>query len=140
MGILDQNDEAHRRADERLRQDVVVWLTTVEPGGQPQSTPVWFLWDGDSFLIYSQPAARKVANIRGRPQVSLHLNSDPEADQAVIVEATARLAGDEPPADRQPAYLEKYREGIAGIDMTPESFAADYAQPIRAVPTRIRAW
>jgi PPOX class probable F420-dependent enzyme len=140
MGILDPNDEAHRRADERLRSDVVVWLTTVGAGGQPQSTPVWFLWDGESFLIYSQPGARKVANIRGQPQVSLHLNSDPEADQAVIVEAGAHLADDEPPADRQPDYLEKYRDGIAGIDMTPESFAADYAQPIRAVPTRVRAW
>src|SRR5690242_11039871 len=140
MGILDPNDEAHRRADERLRQDVVVWLTTVGAGGQPQSTPVWFLWDGDSFLIYSQPSARKVDNIRRQPQVSLHLNSDPEADQAVVFEAAARLADDEPPADQQPDYLEKYRDGIAGIDMTPESFAADYAQPIRAIPTRARAW
>jgi PPOX class probable F420-dependent enzyme len=140
MGILDPNDEAHRRADERLRSDVVVWLTTVDAGGQPQSTPVWFLWDGESFLIYSQPGARKVANIRSQPRVSLHLNSDPEADQAVIVEAGAHLADDEPPADRQPDYLEKYRDGIAGIDMTPQSFAADYAQPIRAVPTRVRAW
>jgi PPOX class probable F420-dependent enzyme len=140
MGILDPNDEAQRRADERLRQDVVVWLTTVGAGGQPQSTPVWFLWDGDSFLIYSQPSARKVDNIRRQPQVSLHLNSDPEADQAVVFEAAARLADDEPPADKQPDYLEKYRDGIAGIDMTPESFAADYAQPIRAIPTRVRAW
>jgi PPOX class probable F420-dependent enzyme len=140
MGILDPNDEAQRRADERLRQDVVVWLTTVGAGGQPQSTPVWFLWDGDSFLIYSQPSARKVDNIRRQPQVSLHLNSDPEADQAVVFEAAARLADDEPPADQQPDYLEKYRDGIAGIDMTPESFAADYAQPIRAIPTRVRAW
>ena len=140
MGILDLSDEAQARAEERLRSDVVVWLTTVGPGGQPQSTPVWFLWDGESFLIYSQPAARKVENIRGQPQVSLHLNSDPEADQAVVFEAAARLAEDELPADRQPDYLEKYRDGIAGIDMTPASFAADYAQPIRAVPTRVRAW
>jgi len=84
--------------------------------------------------------AEVLGNIRRQPQVSLHLNSDPEADQAVIFEAAARLADDEPPADRQPDYLEKYRDGIAGIDMTPESFAADYAQPIRAVPTRVRAW
>ena len=140
MGFLDLDDAAQARAEERLRSEVVVWLTTVSDDGQPQTTPVWFVWDGDSFLIYSQPSARKVDNIRRQPQVSLHLNSDPEADQAVVFEAAARLADDEPPADRVSAYVGKYREDIAGLGMTDESFAADYAQPIRVVPTRVRAW
>ena len=140
MGFLDLDDAAQARAEERLRDELVVWLTTVAPDGQPQATPVWFLWDGDSFLIYSQPDTRKVANLRVHPEVSLHLNADAEGEDVVVFEATARLAGDEPPADAMPAYLEKYSEPIAGLGMTHESFAADYSQPIRAVPTRVRAW
>lgn len=140
VGFLDVEDQAQARADERLRSEIAVWLTTVAPNGQPQATPVWFLWDGDSFLIYSQPGARKVANIRANPLVSLHLNADADGEDAVIVEATARLADDEPPSDRVPDYLEKYRDGIAGLGWTPAKFAADYSQPIRAVPTRVRAW
>jgi PPOX class probable F420-dependent enzyme len=140
VGFLDMDDEAQARADERLRREIVVWLTSVAEDGRPQATPVWFLWDGESFLIYSQPGTRKVANIRGNPKVSLHLNSDAVGDDAVIVEATARLADDESPADRVPGYLEKYRDGIAGLGWTPAKFAGDYSQPIRAVPTRVRAW
>jgi hypothetical protein len=31
-------------ADGRLKSEPMIWLTTVTPSGQPQSTPVWFLW------------------------------------------------------------------------------------------------
>ena len=30
-------------------------MTTVRSDGQPQTVPVWFLWDDEGFLIYSQP-------------------------------------------------------------------------------------
>ena len=140
VGFLDLSDEAQARAGERLRSEIVVWLTSVTDDGQPQSTPVWFLWDGDSFLIYSRPGSPKVANIRRDAKVSLHLNSNADGDDAVIFEAAARLADDEPPADRVPAYVDKYRQGIADLGWTVEKFVGDYSQPIRAVPTRVRAW
>jgi PPOX class probable F420-dependent enzyme len=140
VGILDPNDEAQARADERLRSQMVIWLTSVAADGQPQSTPVWFLWDGDSFLIYSKPGSPKVANIRQQPKVSLHLNADAQGDDAVMFEATARLADDEPKADLVTDYIEKYREAVADLGWTNEQFARDYSQPIRAVPTRVRAW
>lgn len=140
MGFLDLSDDAQRRADERLRSEAVIWLTAVSESGQPQSTPVWFLWDGDSFLIFSQPQSRKIANLRAHPLVSLHLNAAADGEDAAIFEATAHLADDEPPAAAVAEYVEKYREDIAALGMTDESFGADYSQPIRAVPTRVRAW
>jgi len=140
MGFLDLSDQSQARAEERLHSAVVIWLTTISPDDQPQSTPVWFLWDGDSFLIYSKPASPKVASIRANAKVSLHLNSNHVGDDAVIFEAAARLADDEPPADRVPAYVEKYAGEIAGLGWTNERFAGDYSQPIRVVPTRVRAW
>src|SRR4051812_22438394 len=60
VGYLDLSDEAQARAEERLGTAVVIWLTTIADDEQPQSTPVWFLWDGDSFLIYSKPGSPKV--------------------------------------------------------------------------------
>jgi PPOX class probable F420-dependent enzyme len=140
VAYLDPADEAQARAEERLRQETVIWLTTVTSDAQPQSTPVWFLWDGDSFLIYSKPSSPKVGNIRTQPRVSLHLNANQDGDDAVIFEANARLADDEPPADRVPDYIDKYRQGVADLGWTTEQFVADYSQPIRAVPTRVRAW
>lgn len=47
----DDSTEIGARAERRLREEEIAWLTTVRADGQPQSVPVWFLWDGDTFLI-----------------------------------------------------------------------------------------
>jgi PPOX class probable F420-dependent enzyme len=65
--------EAGGRANRRLREELIAWLTTVRSDGQPQSVPVWFLWDGERFLIYSQPDRQKLRNIDRDPRVGLHL-------------------------------------------------------------------
>jgi PPOX class probable F420-dependent enzyme len=63
-------DDEQVYLEERLAREVVIWLTTVRSDGQPQTSPVWFVWDGQSFLIYSIPRSQKVPNIRGNPRVS----------------------------------------------------------------------
>ncbi len=50
--MLDTTREA------RLREEVIVWLTTVRSDGQPQSVPVWFLWDGEYVEKYRESIAR----------------------------------------------------------------------------------
>jgi PPOX class probable F420-dependent enzyme len=137
--MLDRATPQGRHADQRLREAPVVWLTTVNAAGQPQSSPVWFLWDGDTVLIYSRPGG-KARNITVNPKVALHLSDDGTGGDIVTVEGTAQVAADAPPADRNSAYLEKYRSGIARIGMTPERFAATYRVAIRVTPTRFRVW
>jgi hypothetical protein len=61
--VLDPSQEAHAHADRRLRSEQVAWLTTVRADGQPQSTPVWFLWDGRTFLLYSQPGTPRADRV-----------------------------------------------------------------------------
>jgi predicted pyridoxine 5'-phosphate oxidase superfamily flavin-nucleotide-binding protein len=58
--VLDPSRKAHAKAAERLRVEPVARLTTVRADGQAQGTPVWFLWDGGTFLLDSQPDAQKV--------------------------------------------------------------------------------
>jgi PPOX class probable F420-dependent enzyme len=65
--MLDTTTAAGGREDRRLREEKIAWLTTVRSDGQPQSVPVWFLWDGESFLIYSQPDRQKLKNIGRKP-------------------------------------------------------------------------
>ena len=101
--------------------------------------PVWFLWDGESILVYSQPDTPKLRNIAANPRVALHLNDDGRGSDIVTVAGRAAVS-DDPPADRVPAYIEKYRELIAENSWTPESFAADYRVPIRIVPRRVRGF
>jgi PPOX class probable F420-dependent enzyme len=66
--LLDTTTEAGGRADRRLHEEEVAWLTTVRQDGQPQSVPVWFLWEGEEFLIYSQPGRQKLRNIAKNPE------------------------------------------------------------------------
>src|SRR5690348_7069430 len=73
------------RVRRRLTDETAIWLTTVGRDGTPQPNPVGFLWDGrDGLLIYSQANARRLANIRRRPQVSLNLDSHGGEDVVVL--------------------------------------------------------
>ena len=138
--MLDPSKEAHARADRRLRSEQVAWLTTVRADGQAQSTPVWFLWDGSTFLVYSQPDAPKVANLAANPKVSLHLNDDGAGDDVVTFEGAATVEPDTPRADRVEDYLAKYQAAIAALGYEPGPFARTYSTAIRVRPTRVRVW
>ena len=138
--MLDPSNQAHANAARRLRAEPVAWLTTVRADGQAQSTPVWFLWDGDSFLLYSQPYAQKVRNLAANPRVSLHLNDDGSGGEVVTFEGEARVEPDTPRADRVDGYLGKYGEAIEALGYEPGPFARTYSTAIRVRPTRVRAW
>lgn len=138
MAVLDLRKPKHGHAAKRLRDELIVWLTTVSRQGQPRSSPVWFWWDGDVFHLFSQPRQPKIRNISANPRVSLHLEGGREGDDVVVFEGRARIVRDVEPATSLPGYIEKYRRLIAGYGWTPEGFAADYAVPIVVRPTRVR--
>jgi len=136
---VDTTSEFGARVARRLESELIGWLVTVGPSGAPAPVPVWFLWDGDSILVYSQPDTPKLRNIAANPRVALHLNDDGRGSDIVTVAGRAAVS-DDPTAERVPAYIEKYRGLIAENSWTPESFAADYSVPIRIEPRRVRGF
>ncbi|HVB41081.1 MAG TPA: TIGR03667 family PPOX class F420-dependent oxidoreductase [Streptosporangiaceae bacterium] len=127
-------------ADARLRSEPIIWLTTVSAQGQPQSTPVWFLWDGSEFLIYGSKDGQKTRNIQANPRVSLHLDGNGAGGGIVTFECTARVDSTGPPASAVTEYVAKYGERIESYGWNLESVARDYPHVIRATPTRARIW
>jgi len=125
-----------RHTESRLKKDLVAWLVTADGDGRPHAVPIWFLWDGREFLIYSVPG-RKVRDIEANPHVAMHLNSDPEGGDVVRLEGTAKVMAGDAGADKTPAYLRKYREQIRSLGMTPRAFAEQYHVAIRLQPARI---
>ncbi len=119
----------------RLKRELVIWIVTVGRDGHPHAVPVWFWWDGESFLIFAVPG-QKVRDIQANPNVALHLNTDPVGDDVLRIDGTARIDPKHPPANKVAGYLRKYRENIEGIGMTPQSFAEQYHHAIRVRPTR----
>ena len=138
--MLNLSAEASLALEDRLRAENIAWITTVTADGQPQSSPVWFLWDEGEFLVYAQPHSRKLRNIRVQPKVGLHLDTDADGGRVVTFEAAARISEGQPPVHEAEAYLAKYRDAIAGLGWTPEQMAADYSIALRLTPTRVRLY
>jgi PPOX class probable F420-dependent enzyme len=136
--VIDESTEFGARVARHLREEIVVWLTTVTPAGAPLPMPVWFVWDGaESVAMYSQPGAR-VRNIEANPHVTMNFHGDGRGGDIVVLSGNAEIDRDAPPADQWPDYLSKYDEDIARIGMTPETFAQHYSVPMRIQLTRLR--
>jgi len=139
--MTDEKAKLEIKAKRLIKREYVIWLTTIGSDLAPQPRPVWFIWDKDSFLIFSQPHAHKVKHIKQHPNVSLHFNTDETGDKDVIVYVgTARIDESVPPAHKVPAYFKKYKTGIRGLPMTPEQFSWEYSIAIRVAPTALRGW
>jgi PPOX class probable F420-dependent enzyme len=138
--VIDPTTEKGARADARLRADDVAWLITVSADGQPVPTPVWFWWDGDTILLYSQVDKPKLRHIAANPRVSLALRTDELGDEITVISGTAAVDPDSPSADQLPGYVEKYGALIERLGADPPSFAGEYSVPVRITPTKLRQW
>ena len=136
--MIDQGTEFGARVAGHLREEIVVWLTTVTPAGSPLPSPVWFIWDGgESVVMYSMPGAR-VRNVEANPRVTLNFGGDGGGGDIVVLSGEAVIDTDAPPADQDGEYRAKYDEHIGRIGMTPETFAQRYSVPVRIQLTRLR--
>ena len=134
-----RTDQPHRcrpSTEAALRDDPVVWLSSVQSDGRPHLVPVWFLWDGDRILAFSKPHARKVDNLRDQPSVMLAVGTPGPEFDVELIEATAELP-DEPATSVIPeGFGAKYRELLHRAGLTVQRFAEVYSQPIVLRPTR----
>lgn len=102
--MIDESSEFGARAARHLREETIVWLTTVTPSGAPLPRPVGFLWDGgDSVFVYSQPGAR-IRNISRNPKVTLNFRGDANGGDIVILSGAAQVDESRPSAGRDPAW------------------------------------
>ena len=123
-------------ANTALREDPVVWLSSVQRDGRPHLVPVWFHWDGEQIVAFSKPHARKVDNLRDQPFVMLAVGTPGLEFEVELIEATAELP-DRPAADLMPeGFGAKYRELLRRAGLTVQRFAEVYSQPIVLRPTR----
>lgn len=137
--LFDPTTEFGARVARRLAEESVAWLTVVDAGGTPQPAPVWFLWDGETALIYSVGTAKRLAHMRANPRVSLNLDGNGHGGDIVVLTGVIEDAPGEPAVPDNPAYVAKYGASIAaGSWGTPEVFAQTYSVPLRFRPTRVR--
>lgn len=138
--MIDFTSRFGRRLNRRLSQEKIIWLTTVDSHSRPQPRPVWFHWDGQTVLIFSERNKAKLRHIPQNPGVALNFNTDEDGDNVGVLIGEARLLSEPPSAARVNAYLRKYKEGIKNLDMTVPQFTASFAVPILVTPRAMRGY
>lgn len=120
---------------DRLNRGLIIWLSTVRPDGRPHTVPVWFLWEGATILVFSQPD-QKIRNLRANPRVMVALDDSNRGNDVVLLEGEAALLAAGTLQPTLPAYVEKYGTLIEAMGQTAEQMAQAYSQAIRITPTR----
>jgi PPOX class probable F420-dependent enzyme len=82
-------------------------IATNRPGKGAQLSPVWFLWDGETFFFSTQKATAKYTNIMRDPNISVIVN-DTAAHTFVTAHGRAEIVGIEHYPEIMNAFLEKY--------------------------------
>jgi len=82
-------------------------ISTNRVGKGSQLSPVWFVWDGESFLFSTQKASVKYANIVRDPNISVIVN-DPVTHTYVTAYGRAEIVGLERYPELGNAIVEKY--------------------------------
>lgn len=54
-----------------LSSKAVAFVSTLGPRGEPQTTPIWFLWRDDSVQISLVDGRQKLKNLRRDPRISV---------------------------------------------------------------------
>jgi PPOX class probable F420-dependent enzyme len=128
-------DEAHAR----LATAQVGWITTVGPSGQPQTSPVWFVWDGEAIHIATRPDAPKARNVRANSRVAFNTDGAAPGELVVTVEGdavvTAGLDG-----TLVDAYVDKYRAGLERLGLTAGEYVETFSGALRITPSRWRVF
>ena len=91
------------------------------------------------FLLFSQPSAYKVRNMRCNPNVTLNLNTDPTGEIFAVFTGVASIDETGLRSLQIPAYMEKYRHELPLINFTPQSLSDTFSLAFWVTPTKVRA-
>ena|ERR1700754_4832719 len=137
--MIDESTPFGERVARHLREDRIVWLTTVSPGGAPTPSPVWFYWDGaETVHIFSLPDTPRVRNIRNNPRVSLNFDGDGYGGDIVVLSGEASVDGEDASEDYVPHYVERNAWGFERLNVSPEDFRKKYSASVRIRLTKLR--
>ena len=134
--MLNLSSERAAHVNERLNNDLITWFTSVRPDGRPHTVPVWFLWDGETILIF-RAIKVKVHELKQNPHVTLALDPSNNGNDIVVVEGTAELVEDVNITATLPAFAKKYDALLKEMGWTVETMAPNYPHAVRVTPKRI---
>jgi PPOX class probable F420-dependent enzyme len=124
---------------QRVIDEPIGWLTTVNAASEPSTAPIWFRLEEDgTILIYSKDPSVRVRNVEENDKVTLHLEGNGTGGAIVVMNGTAVIDRAERRPSEHPAFIEKYQSFLDAYGWSPEDFSRDYPTPIRITINSIR--
>jgi PPOX class probable F420-dependent enzyme len=77
-----------------LDSTALAHAATIGPDGEPQTQPVWFLWNGTHLLISHTKARQKYRNLRREPRVALVIVDPSDPYRYIEVRGTVEIEDD----------------------------------------------
>ncbi len=129
----------HQDTRQRLIDEPIAWLTTVDAQGVPSTAPIWFFLEEDGTItVTSKDPSVRVRNLRENGHVTLHLDGDGDGGMIVVLGGGAQIDDEAPSISSHRAYIEKYQPFLDRYGWTPAFFAEHYPTRISMTVTSIR--
>ena len=77
-----------------LAAPALAHVATIGPDGAPQSTPVWFDWDGARLLLALEPDRQKMRNLRRDPRLAVSIVDPANPIRYLEIRGRASFASD----------------------------------------------
>ena len=101
-----------------LASTTVAHVATLGPHGEPQSTPVWFMWDGQQLKFSQTTTRQKYRNLRRDPRIAVSLVDPQTLNRSLEIRGVARLE-----EDQDFSFADALAKKYLGLDKFP------YRQP-----------
>jgi PPOX class probable F420-dependent enzyme len=97
-----------------LASPTLAHVATLGPRGEPQSTPVWFIWDGQ-YLKFSQTTTRqKYRNLKRDPSIAVSMVDPHNPNRSLEIRGVARLE-----EDQDLSFVDSLAQKYLGVDKFP---------------------
>lgn len=104
---------------------------TIGPRGEPQSNPVWYLYDGGELSIAIHPTGQKMRNLQRDPRIALSMADPDNPIHYLEIRGTMtewRTVGSDDPLVK--AMVRKYT-GADSYEGMPDSHTIVVIEPVR---------
>ena len=135
----DEGTHFGARAARHLREDLVIWLTTVSATGASAPNTVWFFWNGAATVpMYSLPDAGQVGHLEANPEGIAELRRGRHRRRHRILADGRRGAARSASRRPGPGVPGQVRRAHPSDRLHAERFARHYSLPVTMTLTRLR--
>lgn len=99
-----------------LGSTAVAFVSTIGKRGEPQVTPLWFLWDGDVVRISLVEGRQKLRNLRRDPRIALVVVDPARPTHYIELRGSVSELVLDPEYGLERAIAEKYTGGWADVE------------------------